>query len=236
VARSRGTGAAGKGSNLNTFYVALGVIAVIGIAGLAFAMLRGGKVATELVEVPGAENPQALVAAARGVRMGEASAPVTVIEFGDYQCPGCGVFARNVKPVIKQRFVDSGKVQFFFYDFPLTGIHANAFLAARAARCAEDQGKFWEYHDLLYGRQDEWTPKRKAADTFVELGKIVGLDESAMKACVNSDKHADLVSANSALGTKLGVNGTPTVFVNGKRLQSWETDAIVRFINQELGL
>ena len=223
-------------SKVKGLYLALGVIAVIGIAGLAFALLRAGAdTATAPVEVPGADDPQALVAAARGVRLGSADAPVTIIEFGDYQCPGCGVFASRVKPVLKQRYIDSGQAQFIYYDFPLVSIHANAFLAARAARCAEDQGKFWEYHDLVFARQSDWSTERNAEETFIELGSLVGLDQETFEDCVRSDAHAELVSANSALGDKLGVASTPTLFVNGKRVQDWETSAIMRVIDQELG-
>ena len=224
-------------AKVNRLYLALGVIAILGIAGLAYALLRAGaETATAPVEVPGADDPQALVAAARGVRLGNPDAPVTIIEFGDYQCPGCGVFASRVKPMLKQRYIDTGKASFVFYDFPIVSIHAHAFLAARAARCAEDQGKFWEYHDLIFARAPDWSTERNAEKTFIDLAALVGLDQEAFASCVQSDKHADLVSANSALGDKLGVSGTPTLFVNGKRVQDWDNESISRVVDQELGL
>jgi len=93
-------------------------------------------------------------------------------------------------------------------------------VAARAARCAGDQGKFWEYHDLLFGQQSRWSTKPSVPiKQFEEYAAQLGLDTQAFGQCLNSDRHADVVSANRLLGEQLGVNGTPTVIINNKRVQ-----------------
>jgi protein-disulfide isomerase len=167
------------------------------------------------------------------VSVGPDGAPVQVLVFSDYMCPYCADFARGVEQQLKAQYVEPGHVQFIYYDFPLGGNHVHSFIAARAARCAEDQGRFWEYHDVLLGRQSDWMYERAApVARFLGYAREVGIDEDAFRGCVNSDRHAELVSANYMLGQRLGVNGTPTVFVNGRRVDrplSWpDVQAVVQ--------
>lgn len=208
----------GSGSGTKLFYVILGVIVIGGVAALVYAARGGSGAATEPVEMSGLEDPQALFAAATPVKRGPDDAPVKVVEFGDYECPGCGYFALSIRPVVDDRFVESGAVQFIYYDFPLTEIHRHAFLAARAGRCAAEQDRFWEYHDLLYATREQWAPSSNALREFVDLAGQLGLDASAFEACLRSDRYADVVTANRLLGEQLGVNSTPTVIVNGRRV------------------
>ncbi len=154
---------------------------------------------------------------ARGVTKGDPEAPVTIVEFGDYQCPACGAFAMQVKAQMELTLVETGQAKFVFYDFPLVSTHANAFLAARAARCAEDQDMFWEYHDELFRQQARWSGEVNAAGSFTDYAGDVGLDTGAFSACLNSDRHADVVTANMQLGQRMGVNSTPTILVNNGR-------------------
>ena len=209
------------GSNLKTFYWILGVLLVAGIAAIGWVVSRGSasKAAVEPITVQGAEDPQALVAKAQGMTVGNDGAPVKMLVFSDFQCPFCAMFAGQIEPVLLSEFVQSGKLQFVYYDFPLGGAHKHSFLVSRAARCANDQKKFWEFHNLAFAKQSEWafdqdSPIKKMYD----YGTQVGLDKNAFSSCVNSDKYADIVSANKLLGERLGVNSTPTVFVNSKRL------------------
>ena len=127
------------GSDMKRFYLLFGAVAAIGLGVVGYNVSAGmfGSAVSTPVEVEGLDDPETLVAMARGVTKGE-KAPITIVEFGDYQCPGCGSFGMSVKPLVEQAFVESGQAQFVFYDFPLVSIHPNAFLAARAARCAED--------------------------------------------------------------------------------------------------
>lgn len=210
-----------QNSNLKNLYRILGVLAVVGVAAIAWVVVRAqtAKAVAEPVEVQGAEDPQALVAKAKGVAVGNDNAPVKMLVFSDFQCPYCGQFASQMEPLLINEFVNTGKLQLVYYDFPLGGAHKYSFLASRAARCAGDQAKFWEYHNIVFGRQSEWgfdegLPVKK----FLGYGKDIGLDEAKFKKCVNSDQHQDLVSANRLLGERLGVNSTPTIFLNGKRV------------------
>lgn len=213
---------AGAGSNLRAFYIVLAVVAIAGIAMVGNAVLGGsGSAATAPVELEGIEDARRLYDLATPVVMGDPSAPVKIVEFGDYQCPGCGAFATRVKPQIKARYVDTGQAQFVFYDFPLTEIHPHAFLAARAARCAGDQDRFWEYHDVIFARQGSWSYARTAPiEQFTGYATELGLDAGAFQACLESDAHAEAVTANRKLGEQLGVNATPTLIIDNRRISN----------------
>ncbi|MBA3968639.1 MAG: thioredoxin domain-containing protein [Gemmatimonadetes bacterium] len=221
-------------SPLMPFYLILGVVALVGLGLLARQMMAGGGTAAK-APVPVTMDP-AQLAQVQGISVGRADAPVQIFEFADFQCPGCGEFARFVSPIIKERYVQAGTVRYVYYDFPLP-MHPHAFLASRAARCANEQGKFWEYHDVLYGRQSQWSPQRDATDSFIEYARdIQGLDQGPFRDCVRSDRYAREVTENIKLGESLGVNGTPTVFINGKRLPNVpgpkELDVLIQ---QEVG-
>jgi protein-disulfide isomerase len=205
------------GSDMTKFYVILGVVAVIGIGAVGYSIGSNalGSAVSEPIELEGMDDQATLVEMAQGVTKGDADAPVTIVEFGDYQCPGCGGFALSVEPQIDLALVQTGKVKFVYYDFPLTQIHPHAFLAARAARCAQDQDKYWEYHGTLFRNQSTWAAMQNAVGKFIDYSEDVGADRDAFEACLRSDRHADVVSANMRLGYELGVNGTPTIMVNG---------------------
>jgi protein-disulfide isomerase len=202
-------------SSLLPFYVILGIVAVAGIGVLAYQMLGRAQPATRPVMV--AMDPADL-ARARGIAMGPEDAPVVLYEFADFQCPGCAQFAMFMKPLIEERLVEPGLVRYVYYDFPLVGIHPNAFLASRAGRCAEEQGQFWPYHDVLYGRQPTWSAMRDPSDFFVQVAGDVGLDRRAFESCLRSDRHAEEVTRNMQLGESLNVRGTPTLILNGRVL------------------
>lgn len=228
-------------SNLKNFYMVLGVLAVVGVAAIAWLVMRGksGNAAAEPIVVQGTEDPQALVAKAKGISVGNENAPVKMLLFSDYQCPYCGQFASQIAPTITSEFVNTGKLQIVFYDYPLGGAHKYSFLAARAARCAADQDKFWEYHDIIFGRQSDWSfDESMPVKKFLAYGKEIGLDEGKFKKCVESDQYQDLVSANRMLGDRLGVGSTPTLFINGKHIPAntgMNLQALRDLINAEAG-
>jgi len=205
-------------SGMTRFYWLLGAVAIlgIGIVGYAVVSKREDPTVSQPIGVVGLEDPGTLMSLARGVEKGDAQAPITIVEFGDFQCPVCGEFERLVKPFIDAEFVNTGRAKFVFYDFPLS-IHPNAFLAARAARCAEDQGKFWEYHDNLFQNQSEWSPILSPAGIFEDYAALVGLEPGTFGSCLRSDRHAGLVTANMALATQLQAPGTPTIMVRRGR-------------------
>ena len=158
------------------------------------------------------------LSAVQGIAMGEEDAPVVVYEFADFQCPACAQVATYVTPMVKERFVDSGRVRYVYYDFPLVSIHPQAFLAARAGRCAHEQGRFWEYHDLLYQQQAGWSGTEDAIERFSDYASQAGLDTDGFNTCLRSDRYAEEVSRSLLLAESLGLRGTPTLFVNGKQL------------------
>lgn len=173
------------------------------------------QVATDPVEFEGMDDPQTVVGFSDGVTLGSEEAPVTIAEFGDYQCPGCGAFAATVKPQLDLALLQTGKAKFVFYDFPLITIHPHAFLASRAARCALDQDRYWEYHDTLFRNQSVWSRSQSAPlGLFEDYAAEVGLEATAFRACLRSDQHALTVTANLQLGILLGVTGTPTVLAS----------------------
>ena len=176
---------------------------------LDFALSLGA----DLSHLEGDQVPEGLLELAQGVTKGNEDAAVTIIEFGDFQCPACQQFATQHKPQVELAYVESGKAKFVYYDWPITTAHPNAFLAARASRCAADQNRYWEYHDNLFRNQPRWAPSTNAADVFVGYAGELGLDEDTFESCLNSDEHAEVVTANLELGNQLGVGGTPTILI-----------------------
>jgi protein-disulfide isomerase len=233
AAKDTSLNAVRQGSPLTPFYVILGVVALAGI-GVLLYQLRGGA-APALEPVPVALDAEQL-ARVPGIAIGPEDAPVVMYEFADFQCPACAHYASFVMPLVKERLVDRGTVRYVYYDFPLTAIHPHAFLAARAGRCANEQGRFWEYHDVLYARQQRWTNERDATRLFLDYADEAGVERRDFESCLRSDRYAEEVSQNMQLGESLGVAGTPTLFINGRRLpQIPGYSALERLVLEEAG-
>ena len=223
-----------KSGDLKAFYVVLGGTAVIAAGALAWSVIGGGlrSAATQpIVSIVEGEMEDlgALVAMATGVERGDPNAPITILEFGDFQCPACQQFATFVKPQLDLLYVDAGIARFVFHDYPIVSGHPHAFLAARGARCALDQGEqyFWPFHDQLFAHQSTWSFSQGAPlNAFEDYAATIGLDVGDFGDCLDSDRFADVVSANMRLAIELGVSGTPTVFVSkgggvGVRVTRW---------------
>lgn len=135
---------------------------------------------------------------------GTKAAPLTIVEFSDYQCPFCKRYTDQTEPGLMQDYVETGKLRYVFRDFPLESIHGQAFKAAEAARCANDQGKYWEMHDKLFANQQALQPEK-----LLEYAKAIGLKEATFKACIEEGKHADAIRRDIAEGGELGITGTP---------------------------
>jgi protein-disulfide isomerase len=232
VAKNKAQG----GSNLKPFYIILGLVALAGIIFIAFGSMRRQGVALEPVALDSLDA-RALLEKAKGVTIGEGGNTTQILVFSDYMCPACAVFNSRIFPLIKQEFVDKGQAQVIYYDFPLGGSHVHSFVAARAGRCAEDQGRFWPYKDMLLARQQDWSYSREAPiGKFVDYARELGLDADRFESCVRSDAHAELVSANRELGDQIGVGGTPTVFINGRRAEAWsDWNELRPLIQSEIG-
>lgn len=149
--------------------------------------------------------------------LGSEDAKVTVIEFSDFQCPFCKSLFETSLPQLKSEYIDTGKVKFHYRHYPLTAIHPNAMKSAIASECANDQDRFWDYHDKLFTSQDEWAnlATTAASDKFKEYASGLGLNTGNFNSCLDSDKFKDQVDQDLSDGTAAGVNGTPATFVNG---------------------
>ena len=149
--------------------------------------------------------------------LGSPNAKVLMIEFGDYQCPSCRMFWKDVEPRIKKEYIDTGKVKLVFRDFPIVQIHPEALLAAMAVDCSADQNKYWEYHDKVfreqYNKGDDLV-RFKAAD-LKKWAKDIGLDPARFDQCLDSEKYKNEVLKDKADGDAVSVQGTPTFFING---------------------
>lgn len=204
---------------MTKFYWVLGAVAVLGVGAVGYSVGSQalGSAATEPIEIEGLDDMERLVELAQGITTGDPDAPITIVEFADYQCPGCAQFATSIKPLVLQAYVKTGQAKFVYYDLPLTSIHRNSFVAARAGRCADDQGKFWAYQDEVFRNQTRWAVKENILGDLEDFAGEVGLDEDQFAACLNSDAHADVVSANQRLAYELGLNATPTILISRGR-------------------
>jgi len=148
--------------------------------------------------------------------LGEATATVVIREYGDFQCPSCGAFARQVEPQIRATYIDTGKARLEWHDFAWIGSESRD--AANAARCAGDQGRFWEFHDLLYRSQAGENQGAFAKDRLKSMGASLGLDAAALDACVEGNAHGDAVQADFSDVRSKGFNGTPTFLIGNQRI------------------
>lgn len=227
------------GLDMKKLYITLAVVAVVGIGAVGYSIGSGGAgTARAPIAVEGLDDVNRLVELAQGVTKGDPNATVTIIEFGDYQCPACQQFATAVKPQMELALVESGKAKFVFYDWPIIEAHPYAFLAARAARCAGDQERYWEYHDNLYRNQARWSTSTNADGLFIEYASTLGLDQGAFESCLQSDRHAEVVTANMELGMQLGVRGTPTIIVEQggvpRNMVNWDFESIQTYVDELL--
>jgi protein-disulfide isomerase len=165
--------------------------------------------------------------AAIGPSRGPADAPVTIVEFGDYQCPFCHRLEPKLESVIKQY---PHQVRFVFRNFPLTDIHPEAMHAAEAAMCADQQGKFWPMHDAIYA---DSAPLNDSA--LRALAKQIGLDSQKFETCVRSEVPVKAIDADQQAGEDLGVEATPTLFIDGRYINGdIPREQLVSVIEDEL--
>lgn len=192
----------------------LATMAVIGLCGTLMWLHLGSRPAASAPsaanqpsrrqELPPPSEPISLDGA---VLKGSLQAPVGVVEFADFQCRYCAVFARDTLPVIENQYVRTGRVVFAFRQLPLEAIHKVAFAAAEAATCAGDQGRFWEMHDWIFGNQKTLTPAALRAGSLA-----LRLDDKAFASCVATGATAR-VKADKQQAESLQIRGTPTFFV-----------------------
>lgn len=196
------------------------ILTVVLAVALVFVLFKGNSDAPQALEA-GAGNPEAAapqqpavvdVSADDDPVKGDKKAPVTIIEFSDYQCPYCARFYTDTLPKLEETYIKTGKAKLIMRDFPLS-FHQFAQKASEAAECADDQGKYWEYHNKLFDNQ-------QALDiaSLKKYAKDLSLDTAKFDSCLDTGKYTAEVQKDFQDGQKAGVSGTPSFFVNGNRI------------------
>lgn len=190
------------------FLSTIGLVIVLLFGYYFYATATDPTIATKDTEVVISQTDHV-----RGAQDGK----VTLVEFGDFQCPACGVY----EPIVRQVLADNkDTLKFSFRHFPLTAIHKNALLSAKATEAAALQGKFWEMHDILYDKQDEWGEALNAREFIMLYATTLKLDLKKFTTDLESKVLEDKILAEFKEGVSLGVQGTPTFFLNGKKVEN----------------
>jgi len=198
--------------------------AVLISGSIIFLVLRGGI----QPQVPSGNNPVAAPSGNsadvskigdRDAILGDPNAPVTVVEYADFQCPFCERFFTGAEAQIRDQYVKTSKAKLIYRDFAFLGTESTA--SANAAECAKDQGKFWAYHDALYAAEGLDAKENNGnlnRALFLTLAKNLNLDINTFTSCIDSNKYADVVAKSVADAQNFGVNSTPTIFVGGQKI------------------
>lgn len=192
------------------FVIALGVVAIVGVLALAWTAMRPKRGATDV-------DLKADPSQARGYLLGDSTAPVQIMEYADFECPACGTFATLTEPDIRKNVIQTGKASWRYFDFPLP-MHKNTWDASNAAACADEQGKFWEMHDMLFANQDRWNGEATSSPkgAFKGYAQSLGLDMPKWEACYDADRYRSRIASNRAESERRHVESTPTFIIGGK--------------------
>lgn len=191
-------------------------IAICTLVILTAAILILPKEKQQTIE--NANTPQNLTGDSAFTR-GKKGAKVTIVEFADFQCPACAIVSPTVKQIVSE-YGDG--IYYIFQHFPLI-IHQNAIIAAKVAEAAGEQGKFWEMQDKLFENQSQWSQSASPMNIFAVYGENLGLNIEQFKKSMESDKFLEKINTDRNYGNSLGVNSTPTFFINGKKLNGVPT-------------
>ena len=193
--------------------VITGSIALAAILGLVLLIMFGSS---------GTGSPSVADAAylvrSNSHMIGTTSAKVTIVEFGDYECPACG-YAEPILEQVRAAYATNTAVNIVFRNYPLPQ-HANAMIAAEAAEAAGAQGKFWQMHDLLYTHQNDWTDSSDPESMFVSYAQTLKLNVAAFQKALDTNAYQQVIEADQADGNALGVSFTPSIYINGVLQQS----------------
>lgn len=197
-----------------------------GLTALAIALLPGmlaaqkpaaPKTAPKKSETDSARRAGPIDLAPR--TKGAATAPVTVYEMSDFQCPYCRRHAVQTFPELERDYIATGKVRWVFVNLPLTQLHPNAAPAAEVAMCAGRQGKFWEVHDLLFRNQSTWAPLKEPGQYFLTFADSTGLEKGAFQKCLQSRATVDEIEQDAVGAVRSGATSTPTFYIEGGLLE-----------------
>ena len=213
---------------LRPFYLALGAVAIVGVALIVWA--AGAHQAPPMV-VASCSGPPLGGAEPGGVSIGPDSAPVRITEYADFECPACAQFTILTMPDVLRRLIPTGKLRWTFMDFPLAE-HASSPLAHVVAACAAAQGQFWSMEYALYYHQDDWYALGDPESKLLGYARGLGLDMDSLRVCVDQRRPWPRIQANECTGERLGIQGTPTFFVNGHMLRYIPAyDDLVRIVD-----
>jgi protein-disulfide isomerase len=214
---------------LNRFYTLLGVIGVAGLAVIGYLALKG----RQTISIPADVTVLAAdTAGFRGYLLGSDSAPVEITEYADFQCPGCQQFETLQFPLVRRQLIDTGLLRWRYRDFPLDNIHNHTRVAAHAAACGNEQGKYWELHRLIYEGQPEWFNASDAAKYFRQYAQQTGIDLGRYDECMKSARFAGRIQASHDEAIKVGVNVTPTFLIAGRLYPGGlNSDALKRIVD-----
>ena len=204
---------ASKSGSKRGFYLVIAGAAVVGIVALSF--LSGQKAKSPPIVL----DPNLPSVTSQGYVMGSSTAPIEVVEFGDFECPACNRFAEVTEPDVRAQFINTGKIRFRFIDFPLLNVHRNTLNASVAAACADQQGQFWPMHDALYAKQDQWngeatsTPDKILKDI---AHAVPGIDAAKFDKCLDTRQTLAKVQSHLKIATDTRIESTPTFIIGGK--------------------
>lgn len=170
--------------------------------------------------------------------IGRPDAPVTVVVFADFQCPTCAIFHFGAQEAIINTYVKRGAARLVFRHFPIIG--DESFFAAYASECAREQGKFWEYQDALFEKRSQTEEENSgmfSRNSLIAAAERIGMEKGIFERCIASDRYRDAVVRDVDAGKEAGVQGTPTIFINGEKFEglvSFDTykEAIEKIINK----
>lgn len=197
-------------------------------------------------QLPTQQQPQILknISADDDPVIGDPNAPITIIEFSDFECPFCARFHVQTLPALMEEYINDGKVKLVFRDFPIQNIHPNALPASLAAECADEQGKFKEMHDVLFNNQGQWS-KVKTVDAvvlFMQYASAMELEQEQFDSCLTNGKYIDEIRNDLSDGRDYGVSGTPGFFIGNDKVGYVELkgaqpfESFKKVIDAQLGL
>lgn len=212
---------------MKTFYIALAVVALAGVAWIA-VMSTGGPPPVITID------PGITAGTASEHVMGSPDAKVEIVEFGDFECPACGHFFLVTEPDIRKNLVETGKARFRFVHFPLPELHANAVSAHVAASCAAEQSQFWQMHDKLFEGQGEWSTyvTKDPRKVFMAYVNQLGLNAQAWEICYDEHKPIATILADVKSGEAIGVRGTPTFRIGSELLSAAAASSYDSFLGR----
>jgi protein-disulfide isomerase len=215
--------------HINKEAIVISVIGIlfVGLMGFLLVKSSGAPVPTKTI----AKDSEYLVRAMSHMT-GTKGAKVELVEFGDYECPACGVAHPNIKQ-ITDAYKTNPNFSFVFRNYPLPQ-HPNAPLGAEAAEAAGAQGKYWEMHDMLYENQAEWGESKAPLQYIIKYAQKIGLDMTKFTKDINGNAYAAVIKADQADGDSLQVDHTPTLYVNGQELATYDVATIKAAVDAAL--